>query len=255
MHRTSGVPNDWRVRGHPCDGCGACRKGVCCRRTTELAWPQLGDWEGPIYGELGVLVTEEDGDRLVCHACGQSYRNLGTHVVQAHQLLAFEYKAIFGLRRRPASWRPYWPSGTASTTWRLEPVLAQATRGGAQPDSRTAFGVRARPDLGTGSPPRSCQPPAVAGTDPARPAGARAARESGRRWWRIHARIAARGQARVAELRQDPVWVARWREKYEAGRARSRDPRQTLGHEPKAVHRLRCSGHSGDGPKHLLRSL
>jgi hypothetical protein len=62
---------------------------------------------------LGVLAAEEDGERLVCHACGQSYRSLGAHVVLAHELLAFEYKAIFGLR---------------ATTSLLAPVLAERHR-------------------------------------------------------------------------------------------------------------------------------
>src|SRR5207245_2857608 len=63
--------------------------------------------------------------------------------------------------------------------------------------------------------------------------GARAARESGRKWWLDPRSYAALGQARLTELRQDAEWMARWRAKYEAGRARSRDPRQTLGHTPK----------------------
>ena len=60
--------------GHLCDGCWRCRKGFCCRRD-DPNWrrPQLGDWDGPIYGELGVLVAEEDGNRLVCHACGRAF--------------------------------------------------------------------------------------------------------------------------------------------------------------------------------------
>jgi hypothetical protein len=100
--------------GHPCDSCWRCRRGVCCRRDNPN-WrrPQLGDWDGAIYGELGVLTAEEDGERLVCHACGQAYRSLGAHVVQAHQLLAFEYKAIFGLR---------------ATTSLLAPVLVERHR-------------------------------------------------------------------------------------------------------------------------------
>ena len=60
--------------------------------------PTLGEWEGPIYGELGVLAVEPDGDRVQCHACGKWFRFLATHVWQRHVLTADEYRAIFGLK-------------------------------------------------------------------------------------------------------------------------------------------------------------
>ena len=59
--------------------------------------PALGDWSGPIYGELGVL--ESDGERVRCHICGRMYLFLGNHVVRAHSVSADEYRAIFGLNR------------------------------------------------------------------------------------------------------------------------------------------------------------
>jgi hypothetical protein len=31
--------------------------------------PKLGDWDGPIHGQLGVLAT--DGDKVECHVCGR----------------------------------------------------------------------------------------------------------------------------------------------------------------------------------------
>jgi hypothetical protein len=55
-------------------------------------------WAGPVNGRIGVL--ERDGDRLECHCCGRWYRSLGSHVTQAHHLLADDYRAIFGLRAR-----------------------------------------------------------------------------------------------------------------------------------------------------------
>src|SRR5436190_24328321 len=64
--------------------------------------PACGDWEGPIYGELGVLAETPDGDQVRCHACGGWYRSLATHAVRAHGLTAAEYRAIFGLRARTA---------------------------------------------------------------------------------------------------------------------------------------------------------
>jgi hypothetical protein len=40
------------------------------RRTLPLdQLPELGDWDGPVFGELGVLA--EDGVLLQCHACGR----------------------------------------------------------------------------------------------------------------------------------------------------------------------------------------
>jgi hypothetical protein len=31
--------------------------------------PELGQWDGPIYGELGVLAVDLDDSRVQCHAC------------------------------------------------------------------------------------------------------------------------------------------------------------------------------------------
>ena len=41
--------------------------------------PGPGEWDGPVFGELGVLAV--DGDRVRCHACGRWYRSLAAHVV------------------------------------------------------------------------------------------------------------------------------------------------------------------------------
>lgn len=63
---------------------------------TNALLPELGAWDGPVHGKLGVLVA--DGDRLTCHACGELFRGLGYHAVRAHQLTADAYRAVFGLR-------------------------------------------------------------------------------------------------------------------------------------------------------------
>ena len=237
MQPTNGVPVTGTdvCAGHPCDGCWRCRKGVCCRRD-DPSWrrPQMGDWDGFIYGELGVLVAEEDGNRLVCHACGQAYRNLGSHAVQGHQLLAFEYKAIFGLRATTSLLAPVLAErhrqqhlATLSQFWERASEVARSLT----PEQRSAYArgrtwaLEARRDPANRQQWQELIQRAQA--------GARAARAAGRRWWRDPRAFAALGRARHAELRQDPAWVARWREKYEAGRARSRDPRQALGHTPK----------------------
>lgn len=221
--------------GHPCDGCRRCRNGVCCRRDNP-GWhrPQLGDWDGPIHGELGVLVADDDGNRLLCHACGQAYRSLGAHVVQAHQLLAFEYKAIFGLRATTSLLAPTLAErhrqqhlATLSQFWDQVSEVARSLT----PEQRSAWArgrtwaLEARRDPANRQQWQELIQRAQA--------GAQAARAAGRRWWRDPRSFSAKGRARHAELRQDPVWVARWREKYEVGRAHSRDPRQTLGHESK----------------------
>lgn len=108
---------------HHCDGCVICRRGLCCRGDNPAKAVKLGEWDGPIYGELGVL--DVDGNRVQCHCCGAWYVQLGVHAVQAHGLKAEIYKIIFGLndttglagegyrgRMRTHAERvlaPYWP--------------------------------------------------------------------------------------------------------------------------------------------------
>lgn len=83
-------------KGHPCDNCKTCQSGRCCRRDNpDYKLPALGEWDGPIYGELGVL--NDDGEKVECHCCGDWIVGLGNHLTKAHDLTAQEYKAIFGL--------------------------------------------------------------------------------------------------------------------------------------------------------------
>lgn len=83
-------------KGHPCDNCKTCQSGRCCRKDNpDYKLPELGEWDGPIYGELGVL--NDDGEKVECHCCGEWFVVLGSHVWQAHNLTAKEYKSIFGL--------------------------------------------------------------------------------------------------------------------------------------------------------------
>jgi len=60
--------------------------------------PEPGNWDGPVFGRLGVLAT--DGQRVECHACGRWFHHLGHHVRQTHNLTADEYRALFGLNVR-----------------------------------------------------------------------------------------------------------------------------------------------------------
>ena len=45
----------------------------------------------------GVLTRDADG-RLLCHVCGRSYVQLGTHVWHTHEMCAETYRETFGLR-------------------------------------------------------------------------------------------------------------------------------------------------------------
>lgn|GEM_PF-6366494 len=58
----------------------------------------MGDWDGPLFGQLGVLHLE-DG-KIECHCCGRWYRFLATHVWRTHEISADEYRALFGLTAR-----------------------------------------------------------------------------------------------------------------------------------------------------------
>jgi predicted transcriptional regulator len=86
--------------GHPCDDCWHCQRGTCCRRDLpDYQLPELGDWEGVVHGELGVLL--EEGDWVQCHACGKYYKALISHIFAKRGLLAAEYKSLFGLNQTP----------------------------------------------------------------------------------------------------------------------------------------------------------
>jgi hypothetical protein len=89
--------------GHQCDGCRICQAGRCCKRDRpDYRLPDEGEWDGPIYGQIGVLAG--NGDELECHACGGYYRSLAAHVLLRHDLSVQEYRAIFGLKMSTALW-------------------------------------------------------------------------------------------------------------------------------------------------------
>lgn len=46
--------------------------------------------------EPGTIGKDENG-LLICHICGRSYRRLGSHVKESHQLTIAAYKELFGL--------------------------------------------------------------------------------------------------------------------------------------------------------------
>jgi ROS/MUCR transcriptional regulator protein len=82
--------------GHLCDACNVCRKGRCCKKDNpHYKLPVIDDWDGPVYGDRGVLIRDDES--VECHACGKSYKSLQTHARNTHGLDAREYKSIFGL--------------------------------------------------------------------------------------------------------------------------------------------------------------
>lgn len=82
-------------KGHLCDNCKTCQSGRCCRKDNpDYKLPELGEWDGPIYGELGVL--NDDGEKVECHCCGVYVSNLGNHI-RVHDLTPDEYRSVFGL--------------------------------------------------------------------------------------------------------------------------------------------------------------
>lgn len=49
------------------------------------------------HAGFGRLEVVDDGERLVCHECGQAHRALGTHAWRAHALSADRYRTRYGL--------------------------------------------------------------------------------------------------------------------------------------------------------------
>lgn len=48
---------------------------------------------------LGVLIVDDDAERLQCHVCGTFWRALGVHVARAHGMAADDYRERFELNR------------------------------------------------------------------------------------------------------------------------------------------------------------
>ena len=102
--------------------------------------PALGEWDGPVYGELGVLAT--DGTRLECHACGGWYVSLAGHALPAHGLARRARRSSASRPRRP------WPAAPARPPAGAGRHAAGALprpgrRGGPRPDVRAAGGPHA----------------------------------------------------------------------------------------------------------------
>jgi hypothetical protein len=48
------------------------------------------------HPDYGRVIKNPDGT-LICHICGKSFRKLGAHVVQKHQMVSWQYKIAYGL--------------------------------------------------------------------------------------------------------------------------------------------------------------
>ncbi|WP_366937678.1 MucR family transcriptional regulator [uncultured Corynebacterium sp.] len=57
---------------------------------------RVGDADG--YGQYGII--DGDGQRILCHECGRTYKSLAAHVQMAHQMTAEDYRAAHGIPKR-----------------------------------------------------------------------------------------------------------------------------------------------------------
>lgn len=185
---------------------------------TDRQGPGLGDWDGPIYGELGVLATDEE--RAQCHICGHWYIFLGRHVVFAHRISCDDYRTIFGLRKAHGLVGPgmrevcrQQAQRNLNGHWKRAGEIIQAL----PPEQRPAEGRKW---------------PLEALIDPKNQAAQHeAARRGGQKTherfvageWvpptRDKARAAlVKGRARLHELLRDPEWKETWRQSVSEGR-------------------------------------
>lgn len=89
------------------------------------ALPALGDWDGPIYGELGVLDTDEG--RVCCPALGLWFKALAHHERQTHTTEGHRANASSKRRHQTrlyphnrAVWQPRQSAGTSCSQALLE---------------------------------------------------------------------------------------------------------------------------------------
>jgi len=68
--------------------------------------PQPVPQANPDLPPLGVLLVDDDGERLQCHSCGKWVAGLDKHARLAHGLSAAAYKERFELPRTASLWSP-----------------------------------------------------------------------------------------------------------------------------------------------------
>ena len=180
---------------------------------------ESGRWDGPIYGERGVLA--DDGERVECHACGRWFHHLGRHVAAAHGFTADEYREEFGLNRGTGlAGVRYRAKQRVNAERQLQHTWATAAeRARAIPlEQRRATGrltwrAEAKQDPHNQAVQRELSRRGAEKTRAAIAAGT---------WQRPVGRdpqaSGARGAARFRELLADPEWQAAWAQEVSAGR-------------------------------------
>ncbi|HLG71097.1 MAG TPA: sigma factor-like helix-turn-helix DNA-binding protein [Chloroflexota bacterium] len=184
--------------------------------------PRLGDWDGPIYGELGVLAADPDGRRVVCHACGRAFGNLGNHVRRTHSLLPAEYRAIFGLRATTGLAGPSYKQHSAELAVRnFSPYWSESASRGMSHEQRVAYAVGRRLRLEAKLDPNNQRVWAENGI---RLQQRLRELQAAGLWHRPRPRdpagSIAKAVARWRELLQDPAYKQRWAEKLSEARGR-----------------------------------
>jgi hypothetical protein len=185
------------------------------RRIPAHQRPKLGDWDGPIFGELGVLEVVDD--QLRCHICGRLFRYLSAHIMGKHGVHPDEYRALFGLRASKSLMSPglretfrqshiemlsqHWDgAGLRTLTAEQRSANARSRRWSLQ-ERRDEHNLEVRE-----------RNMALAQE------GVGRARAAGRQWWRDAREIGALGRERFKELVADPEWKAEWAGKIKASK-------------------------------------
>ncbi len=90
-------------------------------------------WDGPYFGQLGVLAEDPDGETVQCHICGDWFALMGTHANHSHGLRAAEYRRAFGLRKStPLASTSYRNNRRKHAAQLLTPERLAATRAAAE---------------------------------------------------------------------------------------------------------------------------
>lgn len=179
----------------------------------------FGRWDGPLYGERGILA--DDGERVECHCCGRWFHHLGRHVVAAHGLTTDEYREAFGLNRGTGlagvRYRAKQRVNAARQLHHTWATAAERVRA-ITPEQRRINGSRtwraeAKKDPHNQAVQRELSRRGAEKTRAAIAAGT---------WQRPVGRnpqaSGTRGSARFRELLADPAWKAAWAQKVSAGR-------------------------------------
>ncbi|MDX2466089.1 MAG: Helicase associated domain protein [Acidimicrobiia bacterium] len=90
-------------------------------------------WDGPYYGQLGVLAEDPDGEAVQCHICGDWFSLMGTHANHSHGIRAADYRRAFGLRKStPLASTSYRNNRRKHAAQLVTPDRIEATRAAAE---------------------------------------------------------------------------------------------------------------------------